>query len=143
MPPIIMSLIQIDHNPSRRALAWFGLIWLGLFAAIAAAAFHRHGLTVSVAVLGGLAVLLPAAGWVWPPLMRIVYLTVAYATFPIGFTVLCLIMFATYYLVLTPLGIVLRVCRRDPLCRRFQPGAESYWVDRSEQPPPERYFHQF
>jgi hypothetical protein len=138
-----MSLIQIDHNPSRRSLALFGLIWLGVFAATAAAAFHRHGLTASVAVVGGLAVLVPVAGWIWPPVMRVVYLTVTYATFPIGFTILCLIMAATYYLVLTPLGIVLRACGRDPLRRRFEPEAKSYWVNRSEQPPAERYFHQF
>ncbi len=138
-----MSLVHIHRNPSRRWLAWFGLIWLGVFAAVAASAFFRHGLTASVAVLWGLAVLVPVAGWIWPPVMRVVYLTVAYATFPIGFAVLCLLMAATYYLVLTPLGIVLRACGRDPLCRRFDPKAGSYWIDRTEQPPAEQYFRQF
>ena len=138
-----MSLIQIDHNPSRSTLAWFGLIWLGLFSALAASALVRHGITAPVAALWALAVLVPLAGWSWPPLMRVVYLTVAYATFPIGFTVLCLIMATTYYLVLTPLGIALRFCGRDPMRRHFEPGAKSYWDDRPEQPPAERYFRQF
>jgi hypothetical protein len=138
-----MSLIHIDRNPSRRWLAWFGLIWLVVFGAIACSAFLRHGWTASAAAFLGLAVIVPAAGWVCPPLMRAVYLTVAYATLPIGLAVTFVVMAAVYYLVLTPLGRVLRACGHDAMHRRFEPGAESYWADRPEQPAVERYFRQF
>jgi len=138
-----MSLIHIDRNPSRRWLAWFGLIWLAIFAAMACSAFFRHGWTASAAVLLGLAVAVPVAGWICPPLMRVVYLTVAYATFPIGLAVTFVVMAAVYYLVLTPLGRVLRMCGHDAMQRHFEPRAASYWTDRPEQPPAERYFRQF
>lgn len=138
-----MSLVHINRNPSRRSLVWFGLTWLVVFTAVAGCAFLRHGWTASVAALLGLAVLVPAVGWCWPPLMRVVYLTVAYSTFPIGFAVLCLVMAAAYYLILTPLGIALCLCGRDPISRKIEPEARSYWVDRPADPPAERYFCQF
>ncbi len=35
-----------------------------------------------------------------------------------------------FYLVVTPLGIVLRVLGKDPLRLRLEPGAKSYWIER-------------
>lgn len=138
-----MSLIHIERNPSRRWLAWFGLIWLVVFGTIALSAFLRHGWTMSTVVISDLAVVVPVAGWVCPPLMRAVYLTVAYVTLPIGLAVTCIVMAAVYYLVLTPLGRVLRMYGHDAMHRSFERDAKTYWADRPEQPPMERYFRQF
>jgi hypothetical protein len=38
-----------------------------------------------------------------------------------------------FVLVMTPLGLVLRLLGRDPLQRKWEPGAASYWI-RSRQP---------
>lgn len=34
----------------------------------------------------------------------------------------------TYFLVVTPIGLVMRLTRNDPLARSFDPDAESYWI---------------
>ena len=65
------------------------------------------------------------------------------ATYPIGWTLSHLVMAIIYYLVLTPIGILLRLVGHDPLCRSFEPTRQTYWVERR---PPEhkgRYFRQF
>jgi Saxitoxin biosynthesis operon protein SxtJ len=36
-----------------------------------------------------------------------------------------------FYLVFTPVALVLRWCGKDPLARAHDPGAESYWIRRS------------
>ena len=48
-----------------------------------------------------------------------------------------------YYLLVTPVGLILRVAGRDPLDRRLHSG-ESYWTRRPPEPPPsrERYARQ-
>ncbi len=41
-----------------------------------------------------------------------------------------LVMGLLFYLVVTPLGIVLRVLGKDPLRLRLESGAKSYWIER-------------
>lgn len=38
-----------------------------------------------------------------------------------------------FYGLITPFGLVMRMCRDDPLRRSVDPKANSYWIDR--QPP--------
>ena len=137
-----MSLVRINRNPSRRELAVFGLCWLAFFAllALAALARSRQG---SAALLAALAVLVPLAGRIWPAGMRLVYLAMAYLAFPIGLVVSFLILAAVYYLVLTPTGLVMRLVGYDPMQRRFDPQARSYWSPRESPRDPGRYFRQF
>jgi hypothetical protein len=41
-----------------------------------------------------------------------------------------------FFLVITPMGLVMRALRRDPLRRQFEPQGESYWI-RREPPGPQ------
>jgi len=138
-----VRLIQIDHNPSRRQLNVFGGIWLVFFAVGGGIVLHRAGPTAAATALCVLAVAVPAVGWCMPAFMRTVYLAMAYATLPIGLVVSHLILGLVYYAVLTPIGLVLRLCSYDPMKRRLDPEAESYWVPREQEEDIEGYFRQF
>lgn len=49
-----------------------------------------------------------------------------------------------FFLVVTPIGLVMRAFGKDPLRLRFDKGARSYWVDRIPPgPPPESLSDQF
>lgn len=137
-----MSLIRINRHPSRRELAVFGLCWLVFFAIFALVALARRH-QGSAALLAALAVLVPLAGGIWPSGMRVVYLAMAYLAFPIGLVVSFLILAAVYYLVLTPTGLVMRLVGYDPMSRRFDAEAKSYWCPRQSPRDPGRYFRQF
>jgi hypothetical protein len=52
-------------------------------------------------------------------------------------------MAAFYYLLLTPVGLVFRLIGRDPLRRRFDRNATTYWIARRPPETSDRYFHQF
>jgi len=53
------------------------------------------------------------------------------------------IMGTLFYLIITPVGLVMRLIGHDPLNRRFEPDAESYWSDARPPRPQESYFKQF
>lgn len=40
----------------------------------------------------------------------------------------------TFFLVLTPIGLLARLFGRDPVGRRFAPDAQSYWSERAPVP---------
>ncbi len=55
-----------------------------------------------------------------------------------------LVMAVIFYLAVTPTALVLRLFGKDPLRRRFEPEAESYWIERRPPgPAPESMRHQF
>jgi hypothetical protein len=52
-------------------------------------------------------------------------------------------MAAIFFLVITPIGLMMRACGRDPMQRRFDPAARSYWKRRSPDRDMRSYFRQF
>ena len=55
-----------------------------------------------------------------------------------------LIMGLLFYLTVTPIALIMRMVGKDPLNRRFDPSAKSYWVERDPPgPAPETMRQQF
>jgi hypothetical protein len=46
-------------------------------------------------------------------------------------------------LVITPIGVIMRVCGYDPMQRRCDRNAETYWKRRENQDDTKRYFKQY
>ena len=61
----------------------------------------------------------------------------------IGIVVSNVILAAVYYLTVTPVGLLLRIFGKDPMQRRIDPAAQTYWQDAEKDVPAERYFRQF
>jgi hypothetical protein len=140
-----MSVIQINKAPSHRQLKQFGIIWLGFFVAVGAVAWVKAGSAVLSGALWGLAVFVPVVGWLVPRVMRWVYLGMSYLAWPIGFVISHILLAIVYYLVFTPIGLVMRLFGYDPLTRRSDLSAESYWCLRAKADANQtrRYFRQF
>ena len=81
--------------------------------------------------------------FVVPPLRRSVYLGWLYAAYPIGFVVSHVILGAIYYLVFTPIGLLLRAAGKDPMQRAFDRNAKTYWVEHDPHADARRYLRQF
>ncbi|MEQ9641529.1 MAG: SxtJ family membrane protein [Alphaproteobacteria bacterium] len=54
-----------------------------------------------------------------------------------------LIMGLLFYGVVTPIGMLMRATGKDPMQRRREPEAESYWIVREPGPAPDSMKHQF
>jgi hypothetical protein len=138
-----MSLIRIDRNPSRGQLAIFALLWLVVFGGMDAVAWHHAGPAPAAWLFGAAAVLAPLLGCLSVRALRLVYLAAAYATFPIGLVVSFVILLAVFYLVVTPLGLLLRLLGHDAMKRRFDRDASTYWSPRKPAESVQWYFRQF
>jgi hypothetical protein len=136
-------MIRIEHNPSRRQLAVFGLAWLLVFSVLGAMAWWKTGTFETAGVFWAIGAAIPAAGLLWPESLRIVFISASYAAFPLGFVISYVILAVIYYMVLTPIGLALKGIGYDPMQRRFDRGAKSYWTPREEEKTSERYFKQF
>ena len=139
-----MAVIEANRNPSRRELNLFGFIWMGFFLLVAGGLWLKlHAPSVPVA-LAALAVAVPVLGWAAPSFMRVVYVGLSYVAWPIGFVVSHVLLGAVYYLLVTPIGLIMRAVGYDPMHRRFDPEAPSYWIERDgSERDPRSYFRQF
>ena len=146
-----MALIRIQRDPSKRQLAVFAAGWAVLLGLLGAVLFWHSGRPGLAAVCWGSALGVPLAGLLSVRLLRLVYLGTLWAGLPIGWVLSHLVLAVVYYGLLTPVGLVMRVAGRDPLDRRFDPAASSYWTPRAPEAEPseqddralDRYFRQY
>jgi hypothetical protein len=139
-----MSLIEINRYPKRNELRNFAMIALIASVIVASLLYLLKGVRIQWAVIifaAGFGIFLSSL--VSLKLTRIIYLGLILVTFPIGWVVSLILLAAFYFLLLTPLGLLFRLLGRDPLGRRFDPAAKSYWLARRQPDSLDRYFHQY
>jgi hypothetical protein len=117
--------------PSNRQ---FGLVFVIFFALLAAFSAWRGGdwfvgLAVASLTVGLVTLVVPR---VLTPFNR-AWMKLAAVLHRIFSPVVLGIMF---FAVITPVGLIARRCRRDPLRRRREPDAPSYWIEREPPGPP-------
>ena len=66
-----------------------------------------------------------------------------YAALPIGWTISHVVLAAVFYVVMTPIGILMKMLGHDPMQRSFDRAAPTYWLERKGDPDPRRAFRQF
>ncbi len=139
-----MSVVQINRHPTLRQLRQFGWIWMAFVTFFGAVAWFKFDSPVLARGLWVAAIAVPVLGWAVPKFMRFVFLGMSYLAWPIGFVVSHLVLAGVYYLVLTPIGLLMRLFGYDSMKRTFDREATSYWVSRSpDEVDPKRHFRQF
>ena len=118
-----------------------GIIGAGNIGRAIATTLAVRGRVPAAFGVGSLAFIVPAIGLVKPSILRGAFLTLSYLTWPIGWVVSHVILAIVYYAVLTPIALLLRLFKYDPLTRRMDRGASTYWKPVSTSPI-ERYFRQ-
>ena len=139
-----MALIELNRNPSRRELRQFAAIWFPLFFALLGGLVLYAG--GSLSVIGTIWAIVAAVclvGFFVPPFIRTFFIGWMYAAYPIGWVLSNLILATFYFLVITPVGLLIRAFGRDPMQRRTDPAARSYWTRREPDEPMESYLRQY
>ena len=138
-----MALIDINWKPGRRDLRIFGLLFL-IFGGIAGTIFYFKGYPLLVSqILWIAAAVVGVLGLLFPPLVRPVYVVMMALALPIGMVVSTILMIVIYFLIMTPIGFLMRLFGYDPLRRRLDPAKASYWIRRAPPAEARRYFRQF
>ena len=139
-----MSLVKIDWNPKSKQLQSFGKIALVASAVISLLLYLLKGVAIQwVLIIFAFGFIIFIISMISLKLTKMIYLGMILVTLPIGFVVSFILLAAFYFLLLVPLGLIFRLIGRDPLCRKFDPNAKSYWLSRQPPKGPEQYFHQF
>jgi len=131
------------QGASAAELRRFGLTVGGAFLVLALASWWR-GHVLPPRVLAAVGMLLGVPGLVAPAVLAPVQRIWMRAATLLGAANGRLILTALFYLVITPVGFVLRHFVRDPLDRSLADGTASNWVRRERQPVERsRYEQQF
>ena len=147
-----MPLLELNRDPDRTTLRRFGFVACAVFAGLGVCAFHdllwfaaglgRARIAVGTALLatgvvsGVLSIVRPRAN-------RALYRALSTLAYPIGFMLSYCVLFALFFGIVTPIGLLLRLFGRDALTRRLQPEMASYWVEAHALRARSRYFRQF
>ncbi len=137
------KLIRVNRNPSPGELRLFGLLLTAALAAVGFMLYRRGGTPLWPAVLGCAAGLAALPTAVAPGVLRYPYLGLTYAALPIGIVVSTVVLLVIFFLLLTPLALVFKLMGRDPLQRRMNPEAKSYWHPRRPAGERRRYLRQY
>ena len=138
-----MAVVEVNWKPSTEQLRLFSVLQVVFFAVVAVLLHSgtRYGQTGNVVLAISLVVGL--AGLAWPPLMRVVYVVWMALVFPIGWTVSHVVLAVLFYLVFTPIAIIMKLCGYDSMQRKFDRQAATYWKRRQQNDDNSRYFKQF
>ena len=148
-----MALIAVNWKPDRSQLRWFGLFCVIGFGGIGTFIFFKQGLfgfdfaettaLTTARVLWGLAGACGFLALVLPVALRPLYVVLTAISLPIGFVLSHVLMALVFYGLLTPVGLFFRLTGRDPLERKFDRSATTYWVPRETVKDVTRYYRQF
>jgi len=146
------KMVEIDFNPDERTLRQFGWIALGGFGLLALLAWKewlifafglgeaRPAVAGTLLALGALAAFL---GLVFPRANRPLFVGLALLAFPIGFVLSYVILSFLFFVIIAPIGALMRLLGHDPMHRHLEPELETYWAKAPPAPPRSRYFRQF
>ena len=93
-----------------------------------------------VALIGGL---IGVVGWLAPQSLRLPFVALSIAVFPIGWLLSRILLAAMFFGIFTPVGLFFWLIGRDALALKSEPGRLSYWEPRPEEAGVERYFKQY
>ena len=114
--------------------------------AVLAVAFKFNWLpmaTMGTGMMLAIAAFFLVGGYVLPDLLRPVYFTLLVATFPLGLVMGPVVLGIMFYGVFTPVAFIFKLIGRDPMTRKFDPNAQTYWVEHDPAASAKRYFKQF
>lgn len=139
-------MLNINHNPSARDLRIFAAL-LPLFLALLGALRWFSGSPRTAQALWLAAVALAVIVAVFPRLRRRLYVGWMVVLYPVSWLISHIILALIFFVVATPIALLMRATGRDPMKRSFDKGAQSYWAPRPSRSggktDPTRYFRQF
>ncbi len=134
-------MIDAHRDPSPRTLLVFAGLLPLFFGLVGASRWHA-GHDVAAAVVWSIGGVVSVAAIASATARRRLYVGWMRAVAPIGWVVSLGLLTITWVVVAIPTALVLKALGRDPMQRRFDRAASTYWVRRGPVRDRARYFRQ-
>ena len=138
-----MPLLDRGRAPSPAELRFFGVVLAALAGIVGGLVLYLSGSWRVAAVIWGVGAILCATYYALPPTRQLLFRGWMALVFPMGWAVSHLLMAAIYYVVITPIGLLVRLFGHDPLQRSLSRSAASYWKPFQTPDRSDRYFEQY
>ena len=136
-------MLDIDTS-SRTEQRKFGLVMAAAIVVLGLIRYALHGFAHFPLYFFAVAAVFAFFGLVWPRALKPVFVVWIKFALLLNWLVTHVMLTIIYWLVIAPMGIVMRLFSDDPLKRAWQPSAASYWEEPEEQPSDiERWRNQF
>jgi hypothetical protein len=139
---------DVNWNPDRaerRKFARSLMIGFPIITVVftAAALLKTHTLKPFPFWLGGIGLALGVVLWLLPQIAKPFYVVWYFLGCCMGIVMGNVLLSAFYFLMLTPLGLLMRVTGRDLLRKKFNRQTPTYWQDAEKVVDLKRYYRQF
>ncbi|MFZ5516471.1 MAG: SxtJ family membrane protein [Candidatus Zhuqueibacterota bacterium] len=135
--------MKSKQSVTTKQLVTFGIAF-SLFLALLGYIQFRNENELSYNFLWGVAILNLVTTLTYPGAIKPLYRVAMFIAHILGWVNTRLLLGLIYYLVFTPIAIVIKLTGRDPLDRKFDRNAPTYWKTREKtESPRERYLKQF
>ena len=136
-------MIELDRRPTPRDLRWFGFILPVFFGALGASLRFKMGHPGAAWAVWSVGLVLSSAYARVRALRFPLYQGWMRLFFPIGWTVSHAVLVVVFYGVVTPVALLMKLVRYDPMKRRLDRGAATYWTPRRAAEGLSRYLRQY
>jgi hypothetical protein len=138
-----MGMIEVKKTFTRKELLWFGPLFAVFIGMLCWILWHS-GVSFNVLVfLAIAATVLILIYYLVPRLQRPFYRGWMFSVMPVGWVVSHLLLILIYYLLLTPIGITMRIVGYDPMKRKLDKDRETYWIPHEPVSDRTQYFKQY
>lgn len=120
-------------DTSKRSLRSFGyVVGLVLLGIALFVLWRRDWAATSVVYgLGSIGGLLVVLGLVAPLILRPIYKVWMALALALGYVMTRVLLTTVFFLIMTPIGLLMRLFGKDPMHRRLDPDVASYWIEKT------------
>lgn len=122
----------MTKGPTKKELRKFAIIAVVFFGLIAFFQYRHHRETATY-IFGGLSVWGLLASITFPRIIRPLHWLLTKVAHYIGWFNTRLLLGIMFYLVFTPIGLLMRIFGRDLLDQKVDRDAESYWIHKEDK----------
>jgi saxitoxin biosynthesis operon SxtJ-like protein len=138
-----MALIDRDREPSSTELRNFGILLASFCGLLGGLVVYHTGSWSSASFIWGAGALVSVFYYTLPATQYLVFRSWTTAVYPIGWIISHALLAAVYYMVITPIGLALRLWNRDQLQLKLSPSSSTYWIPHTAPKGIGQYFQQF
>jgi len=114
-------------NADKKTLRNYGLVMTAAFVALAVIFFLKD--KPSALYLAVIALLFLVSGLTLPRVLKPLYVIWMTFAFYLSMVMTYLLLTVFFYLIMSPVGLIMRLFGKDLLSRKFPGGKDSYWVE--------------